>query len=147
MTTGRPSTFTQKIADEICETIASQERGLRLLCDENAHWPSRATIFRWMVKYPTFCDQYAKAKESQVEASVDYIQELINEPHKFYEEETGKTIIDVQLIRVKVDAIKWKAAQLKPKKYGPLAKDNAELKNESTHDEAMERKDVFGKEF
>lgn len=33
--TGRPSKFTQELADKICETIATSSKGLRAICAEN----------------------------------------------------------------------------------------------------------------
>lgn len=115
--TGRPTIYTEKLADEICDAIASSSLGLAHLCDQNPHWPARQHIFIWLRKYPDFYDKYAKAKENQVEVSVDYMNELMNEPHK-YVDENGQNRVDVGMIRTKMDAIKWQAGKLKRKKYG-----------------------------
>lgn len=135
---GRPTGYNDKIADEICDAIASSEKGLAHLCEANPHWPARQHIFVWLRKYPAFYDKYTRAKESQVEVCVDYMQELMNEPHKFVDEETGFTRLDVPMLRTKMDAIKWQAGKLKPKKYGENR--NEEIGNGLIHEDIVKRK-------
>ena len=118
---GRPTLYTPELADEICDAISSSDNGLAHLCVNNSHWPSREQIFVWLRRYPEFAHKYTQAKECQVEVSVDYMQELMSEPHRFVDQETGQIRIDVPMIRTKMDAIKWQAGKLKPKKYGDAA--------------------------
>jgi len=135
---GRPTDYNDQIAEEICASIAASERGLIYLCEQNPHWPCRAQIFVWLRRYPEFADQYARAKEYQVEVSVDYMQELMNEPHKYVDEETGYTRLDVAMVRAKMDAIKWQAGKLKPKKYGDAKIEDA---SNVLHEDVIKRKD------
>lgn len=129
---GRPTKYTPELADEICSAIESSEKGLQHLCNENPHWPERANIFIWLRKYPEFQFKYTQAKESQVEVNVDYIQEMANEPHH-YIDDIGNERVDVSLLRVKIDALKWKAAKLKPKKYG----DRIEIEQKTEENERL----------
>jgi len=115
---GRPTLYTEELADEICNAIASCHLGLDHLCRENSHWPDRSIIFIWMRKHPGFYDKYIKAKEHQAEAQVDYMLTLANEPHKYIDGETGQERTDVPMLRVKMDAIKWQASKLAIKRYG-----------------------------
>lgn len=115
---GRPTKYTPELADEICDAIASSELGLAHLVEANPHWPARQNVFLWIRKYPEFRDKYAKAKEDQTEVCVEYMQEVMNEPHKWVDEETGLTKIDVPMLRLKMDSMKWHASKLKPKKFG-----------------------------
>jgi len=114
---GRPTNYTPKLADEICDAIASSELGLAHLVDANEHWPARGTIFIWMRRHPEFRDKYTAAKEDQQDVCVEYMQEILNEPHKYIDKETGSTRIDVSMLRVKIDTMKWQASKLKPKKF------------------------------
>ena len=114
---GRPSLYTEELAEEICNAIASSKDGLEHLCAANPHWPERANIFIWMRKYPGFRDKYVNAKEQQAEVQVDYMLELANEPHKYVDADTGSTRVDVPMLRVKMDAIKWQASKLAPKRF------------------------------
>ena len=115
---GRPTQYNETIADEICDAIASSELGLCHLVDQNPHWPCRQQIFIWRRKYKEFDDKYTHAKEAQVEVSVEHMQEIMNEPHKYEDLETGFIKLDHNMLRLKMDAIKWQASKLKPKKFG-----------------------------
>ena len=115
---GRPTMYTPKLADEICEAIASSELGLCHLVDQNPHWPSRQQIFVWRRRYQDFADKYTKAKEDQVEVSVEHMQEIMNEPHRYVDLTTGFEKLDTSMLRLKMDAIRWQAGKLKPKKFG-----------------------------
>ena len=66
---GRPSTFTQKIADEICERIADGE-SLRSICGDDG-FPTKSTVFKWLNDFPGFSDQYARAREAQADSLFD----------------------------------------------------------------------------
>ncbi len=136
--TGRPTLYTPELATEICDVIASHPNGLTKLCNERDHWPAPANIFIWLRKYPDFREQYTRAKVDQVDASINLMQEIMDEPHK-YEDENGNSRVDVSLIRVKYDAIKWQASKLQPKQYGDtqpeqqkgdLLEDSMKRKNE-----------------
>jgi hypothetical protein len=144
---GRPTLYTPELADEICEAVASSELGLCHLVDKNPHWPHRANIFIWMRKYPDFRNKYTKAKEDQVEVSVEHMQEIMNEPHKYKDLETGLEKIDVPMLRLKMDAIRWQAGKLKRKKYGDEKQENPEEQIKPLHDEAIERTKVLPKEY
>lgn len=136
--TGRTTLYTPELGDEICDAIASSELGLIHLVEANPHWPHRATIFIWLRRHPEFRDKYTKAKEDQTEVCVEYMQEIMNEPHKYVDEETGYTRVDVPMLRVKMDAIKWQASKLKPKKFGDTK--NEEPQNNGLLDDSLARK-------
>lgn len=135
---GRPTKYTPELGEEICEVVASSELGLLHLCNARPHWPDRATIFTWRRKYPEFRDKYTLAKEDQTEVCVEYMQEVMNEPHKWVDEETGYIRIDVAMLRLKMDTIKWQASKLKPKKFGDTKTEEAQSKD--IHDDVIKRK-------
>jgi len=142
---GRPTIYTTILADEICDAISSSEKGLRQLCEENPHWPDRSNIFIWLRRYSEFQDQYTRAKEHQVEVSVDYMTELMNEPHYFVDDK-GRTRVDSSLLRTKMDAIKWQSGKLKPKKYGDIKLDESQEKNAAIHEDTKKRKQELDEE-
>ncbi len=131
--TGRPTKYTKQLGEEIAATIASSELGLIHLVNQNPHWPERSTIFLWRRTHPEFSDMYTKAKEDQTEVVVEYMQEVMSEPHKWVDEETGLTKVDVPMLRLKMDTMKWHAAKLKPKKFGE-PKTQEPLNNEVDED-------------
>lgn len=137
-TLGRPSTYTDELAQEICDAIASTNEGLVALCEQNPHWPTRANIFIWMRKFPAFFDMYTKAKEHQCEVQVDYMLALSQEPHKYVDAETGCTRVDVPMLRVKMDAIKWQASKLAQKRFGD--KVEPQIVNNELLQDSLDRK-------
>jgi len=120
---GRPSSFTQEIADTICERLADGE-SLRSICS-GENMPNRATVFRWLAGDPLFSDQYARARDAQADAFADDIVAIADESRKGVKIVTKAngdvetTEIDmIERARLQVDARKWIASKLKPKKYG-----------------------------
>ncbi|MBL4859396.1 MAG: hypothetical protein JKX96_00590, partial [Acinetobacter sp.] len=75
------------------------------ICLEDGN-PNIATVFRWLVKYKEFSDNYARARDEQSEG---YADEIV------YIADNAK---DPALARLQIDARKWVASKLKPKKYG-----------------------------
>lgn len=140
---GRPSIYTPELAKEICDTIGSTTKGLPTLCQMNDHWPCYNAIYEWIQDNRcSFGDMYAKAKENQADYLVDDILRIIDKPETFIE--NGVERNDTQMIRIKVDAMKWQAMKLKPKKYDKhvedLQADNERVKQELQ--EVKERLDM-----
>jgi len=72
--------------------------------------PSMASIFLWLGKHPEFSEQYTRAREAQAEAHADRIVEIADDD-----------TLDPNHKRIMVDARKWVASKLKPKRYGDKA--------------------------
>ena len=119
---GRPTIYSTKLAEEICNKIASTSNGLKKLCAENPHWPNKDTIFSWLKNNKDFSDQYARAKRSQIECVVDELLEIAdNDSNDAMVNADGQIVINsqaVQRARLRVDTRKWLACKLVPKVYG-----------------------------
>ncbi len=114
--------YTEEIADKICNEIASSSKGLHAICKEIKLHPS--TVFDWISKHKEFADKYARAREAQADFLADEIVSISDKPligtvtketKDGTFEETGD---NVNRSRLMVDARKWIASKLKPKKYG-----------------------------
>ena len=117
MAQGRPSVFTQDLGDSICERLCDGE-SLRKICLSD-DMPSRSTVFRWLAADESFRDQYARAKEEQAELLADEIIDIADDGSNDFMGEDEKYNGDaVARSKLRVDARKWVAAKLKPKKYG-----------------------------
>lgn len=126
MTAGRPSSYNPEIAAEICAELALGQ-SLRKVCLPE-HRPAVSTIFYWIGTIPEFSEQYEKAKAECADFLAEEIIEIADDGTNDYMEsldpETGGVIgyklngEHVQRSRLRVDARKWIAAKLKPKKYG-----------------------------
>lgn len=121
----RPSEFTQETADIICEKLADGE-SLRSICAAD-EMPSRTTVFKWLGQYPEFADQYARARDAQADAIFDDIIGIADDGTNDWMEKKGadgQTIgwqENGEALRrsvLRVDARKWMAGKLRPKKYG-----------------------------
>jgi hypothetical protein len=96
---GRKATFTAQIADTICARISNGE-SLRQIC-EGADMPGRQTVLDWLDDDGRL-DFRAKYERARVILTV--ADACTNET--------------AQADRVKIDAYKWRAAKLAPKRYG-----------------------------
>lgn len=121
--------FTQEVFDKICLRIANGE-SLRKICKDEK-MPNLTTVWKWLNNNPELDKQYARAREEQAELFVDEIQEISDA--KIPLGPDGK--IDngaVNQARLRIDARKWVASKLKPKKFGDFTKVQAEVKDTST---------------
>lgn len=100
----RPSEFTPETANLICERLADGE-SLRKICADEA-MPDRNTVRRWLSQQPEFRVQYAHAREEQADV---YAERIIEE---------AETATDASIGRLRMDALKWAASKLAPKRYG-----------------------------
>lgn len=122
---GRPSTFTDALAEEICARLADGESLVEICHSENI--PSRETVRRWLRDDVEFRGRYARAREEQADFYADEIIGIASDGRNDWEERenarTGATFIAlnaeaVQRSRLRVDTLKWVMSKLAPKKYG-----------------------------
>lgn len=108
----RPSDFSREIADTICERLIEGE-SLRSICRDD-EMPSASTVCRWLSNDEAFQEQYAHARELQADTLFDEIVDIADGRKALLEGNDP----DVQRDRLSVDARKWMAGKLRPKKYG-----------------------------
>jgi hypothetical protein len=116
---GRPSGYSEALADTICSRIAEGE-SLVAIC-QSEDMPHRATVFRWLADNTSFCDRYVRAREAQADKLAEEILQIADDgQNDTYQTDDGEaTNHDViARSRLRVDARKWLAAKLAPKKYG-----------------------------
>lgn len=101
----RPSKYTPVLAERICELIA-QGKSKRQIGDM-PDMPHRETIDAWLLKHEGFSSQYARACEVRTEAFAEEIVDI-----------SDRIDLDPNDKRVRIDARKWVACKLLPKKYG-----------------------------
>lgn len=113
---GRPSDYTAEIADEICTRLANGE-SLRAICgsDRDDFIPAMGTVLRWVATNDEFRNQYEAARAVQAETMADEIVGIADGADHENSELRGAM---TQRDRLRVDARKWVASKLLPKKYG-----------------------------
>ena len=128
---GRPTEYTDKLAQEICTRIAAGE-SLRSICQDD-HIPVKSTVLLWVVNdNHGFSDQYRVAREA---AGHSHADEALDLRHRVL---TGE--IDAQAAKVALDALKWGAERMAPKAHSPRVQqehsgpDGGPVKTETTLD-------------
>lgn len=122
---GKPTTFNEHIASVILTRIAEGESLREIIKTDGM--PDRSTVYRWLLDRPDFCDQYTRAREEQADTLADEILAIADEQPEIIvvkDKKTGAVIehkLDgafLQWQKNRIEARKWTAMKLKPKKYG-----------------------------
>lgn len=122
---GRPSSYTQELADHICAELACG-LSMRTVCKAD-DMPDMTTVFRWLRTNEEFRQQYTQAKAEAADALVEEMLDISDdgtndwmEVHDKDGECVGYKVNGehVQRSRLRVETRKWIAAKLKPKLYG-----------------------------
>lgn len=109
---GRPSSYSEAVAGEICDRIANGESLVQICRD--GHLPNRRTVLRWMEADAVFAARCARAREVHADFAQDRMLDI----------EIG--VLDGQIdptaARVVLSSMQWRASKLAPKKYGDMSK-------------------------
>ena len=122
---GRPSKYTQKLADKICTQLATG-KSLRRICEKEG-MPEARTVHYWLLdgKHEEFFLQYARAREIQAEMMFDEILDVADDGSNDYMTITkGDVEYNIEnkevtnRSRLRVDSRKWYLSKVLPKVYG-----------------------------
>jgi len=122
---GRPTDYSQPLADTICERLAQGE-SMRSVCRDEA-MPGMTSVFKWLREREEFAKQYARAKEESADALFEELLEIADNGTNDWMEkhdQDGACIgymlngEHVQRSRLRLDTRKWALSKLKPKRYG-----------------------------
>lgn len=111
---GAPSLYTQSIADKICEATAVSSKSLKTICQGLKLKPM--TVLQWLRNNEDFSKMYARAKEEQADLLAEEIISISEHTKEDHTPFTGGNVVRRDQLRI--DARKWVAAKLKPRKYG-----------------------------
>ena len=88
--------------------------------------PCQTTVYEWLCKHPAFAEQYTHAREEQADTLADEIIAIADESPTLNQikDKDGK-VVDIKIDsgyvayqKQRIEARKWTAMKLKPKKYG-----------------------------
>lgn len=127
---GRPSDYTPEIATEICACLMTGE-SLRSICKREGV-PAMSTVTLWLSKHEEFSAQYARAREVQAEVLAEDIIMLADAAV-----EDGAAVAKA---RLQVDARKWYASKVAPKRYGDRIHHEQKITVTDLSDEELDRK-------
>lgn len=115
---GRPSSYTDEVADIFCERMINGENMSQICADPMM--PSRAAIYRWRAARPDFDARCARAREGLAEFLLDKIEDLAD----------ATTEANYQSQKVKISVAQWRAEKMAPRIYGPRV--NTEISGDAT---------------
>ncbi|RQS63847.1 terminase small subunit protein [Burkholderia sp. Bp8984] len=119
---GRPTTYTLKAADEICDRLADGEY-LRVICRDE-HMPAWRTVYHWIEADKDFAARIARAREMGREAIMEDTLVIADTPEEGVEteiSETGKKEKRGDMLghrKLKIETRFKILAKWDPKKYG-----------------------------
>jgi hypothetical protein len=121
---GRPSKYSDELALSICDRLADGE-SLKAMCEDDG-MPTRSTIFKWLAENKHFSDMYTRAREEQADALFDEIIAISDDGTNDWMEKKGIEGENIGWLEngealrrsaLRIDARKWAAAKLLPRKY------------------------------
>ena len=117
------ASYSEELFDEILERISTGE-SVASICDEEK-MPSQRSFYNWLNKDESLVQRYAHAREAQADAIFDDILSIADEARNDWMKRTGEDSEGWQLngehiqrSKLRIDARKWMASKLAPKKYG-----------------------------
>lgn len=120
-TIGRPSRYTQEIADEICERLARGE-SLNSIC-KSEHMPAESTVRWWVIEDRNgLSARYTQARDLGLDAMADECLQIADDgENDTYVTADGQPRTDFDVIqrsKLRVDTRRWYLSKLAPKRYG-----------------------------
>jgi hypothetical protein len=116
---GAPTIKTPELLDAICAGI-SLGKSARAMCVEVGI--SQRVLWNWLASDAELMRQYLRAKELCIDAYAEEIIEISDDGSRdTYTDEKGREVTDREVIarsQLRIDARKWYASRLAPKKYG-----------------------------
>jgi len=122
---GRPTKYTQRIADCICARLVMGESIREITAKK--HFPSQRTIYYWLAKNEAFLQQYTLAREVQQERFYEECLEIADDATNDWMERHDKegNIAGYQLngehvqrSRLRIETRRWMMERMAAKRYG-----------------------------
>lgn len=115
--------WTPELEQSILYRIAHGE-SVRTICKDDA-MPASSTIYEHLIESKEFAEQYARAREAQMDAMSDEILAIADDSTRdtmtVGHDDSTREVADNEWInrsRLRVDTRKWLMGKLAPKKYG-----------------------------
>lgn len=107
------------IFKSVCERMTNGEALIDILRSDNM--PSRNTFYIWINNDLEKYDMYTRAREERADYLFEQILEIADKQSKDIIIIDGEEVINhnvIQRNRLQIDARKWVASKMNPKKYG-----------------------------
>ncbi|ECX2215582.1 DNA packaging protein [Salmonella enterica] len=144
---GRPSDYTEELAEIICLRLAEGE-SLRSVCRDDG-MPSKQAVLRWLARNESFRAQYVRAKEEGAEAIAEELFDIADDGTNDWMDKLdkdGEAIgyqlngEHVQRSKLRIDTRKWYLSKIMPKKYGDRIQYEQKITITDLSDEELDRR-------
>lgn len=144
---GRPSDYTDELAELICLRLAEGE-SLRSVCRDDG-MPSKQAVLRWLARNEQFRAQYVRAKEEGAEAIAEEMFDIADDGTNDWMEKLdkdGEAIgyqlngEHVQRSKLRIDTRKWYLSKILPKKYGDRIQHDQSITVKNLSDEEIDKR-------
>lgn len=137
--------YTEEMADKICEELSTSSISLKTLCTRE-DFPAQSTVYKWLSENKDFSEKYARAREEQASVMAEEILAIAddsrNDNETRYDAKGEPYVVEdkewVNRSKLRIDARKWLASKLAPKKYGERITQDINLKEVETTVEGID---------
>lgn len=134
---GGQTKYSEALFKAICFDISTSSRGTKHICE--SHGITYPTLYNWINNDEELFKQYARAKDMQADMLAEEIISIADDGSNDTVETFDKNGNPIEIenkewtnrSKLRVDARKWVASKLKPRKYGDkvdLTTDGKEIK-------------------
>lgn len=134
--TGRPTLYTEELADRICDLVATDTSCLDEICEKYPELPSHDSIYRWRHRHKSFAEKYLQAMYSRGNLYAEETLKIARERPTYFDSE-GNERVDagaVAWLKMNVGLRQWHASKLAPKTYG----DKQQIETTVKHEDKIE---------
>ena len=129
---GRPSIYTQELADKICDALGSHTLGLNELCNRFPEFPHPDTVRSWRHRHDYFSAKYLQAMQSRAMLYEEETFEIASKKHTYIDEK-GNERVDAGSVawqKMNVNLRQWHASKLASKVFGDKQQTEVTVKHE-----------------
>jgi hypothetical protein len=108
---GRPTVYSQELADKIIKTFSNSAKSFKKLCEENDDFPQLSTVYQWSSEKPDFSEALDIARVKRMTLMGDELSEISDE-----------TINDPARDRLRVQTRQWLMSKYSPNRFGEASK-------------------------
>ena len=131
---GRPTIFSQELADRICDEIMKSEKGIFALSESLDWFPAPSSIYLWLDQYPKFSELYTRSKQAQSDRMAESCL-VIADDSSGDSIETSRGVVEnrefTSRSKLRVETRMWLMERLAPKKYGKLSQEADPANNQA----------------
>ena len=108
-TFGRPSKYTDELADRICEDLETSTLNIHKILMDNDDYPIQKIFYEWIVRHEYFRERYQKAQKLQCFAIENLMTDIINDDSEdFYHNGKALCVNSARIARDNMKLIQYR---------------------------------------